>query len=104
MAPSLLSTQGAKEHQIVCALQMKASALGAQDVRSHLLVLKQCLHQLATFPTQNMLFFGGGGTSITRQLQTSSYRIVYEWIETMMQFGAFNCFKVSVRRTVMLMY
>lgn len=60
LAPSLLSTQGAKEHQIVCALQMKASALGAQDVRSHLLVLKQCLHQLATFPTQNMLFFGGG--------------------------------------------
>lgn len=47
LAPSLLSTQGAKEHQIVCALQMKASALGAQDVRSHLLVLKQCLHQLA---------------------------------------------------------
>lgn len=71
LAPSLLSTQGAKEHQIVCALQMKASALGAQDVRSHLLVLKQCLHQLATFPTQNMLFFGGGGhtyySSVTNQ-------------------------------------
>lgn len=81
LAPSLLSTQGAKEHQIVCALQMKASALGAQDVRSHLLVLKQCLHQLATFPTQNMLFFGGGGniyySSVTNQFLQN--RVWVDW-------------------------